>query len=85
MDEPTDPKEVEAQRFSRELLERLNRALQEGRFSHLVVAAAPHFLGLLRAGLNGRLKQAVSVELDKDLSHLERPEQIRGHLPDFLF
>ncbi len=85
MDEPTDPKEVEAQRFAREVLERLNQAFQQKHFHHLVVAAAPHFLGLLRAGLSGGLKKTVSVELDKDLCHLERPEQIREHLPDFLY
>ncbi|MCG5539653.1 MULTISPECIES: host attachment protein [unclassified Halorhodospira] len=85
MDPPTDIKEVESDRFARELVRWLEQAHQQKRFEHLVVAAAPHFLGQVRHHLDGGLKAAISHEVDKDICHLERPEQIRKHLPDFLF
>ncbi len=85
MDDPTDIKEVESDRFARELMRWLGQAHQEGRFQHLVVAAAPHFLGQLRHHLDGTLKQAVTSEINKDVSRLDKPDQIRKHLPDFLY
>ncbi|MBK1735752.1 hypothetical protein CKO15_10775 [Halorhodospira abdelmalekii] len=83
--DPTDVKEVESERFARELVKRLEQAYHEHKFAHLVIAAAPHFLGLIRQQLPRTLRAAISVEIDKDICHLERPEQIRSHLPDFLY
>ncbi len=85
MDPSTDHKEVEAERFARELVQWLEQARQQGRFDHLVVAAAPHFLGQLRHRMGGSLKAAITHEVDKDLCRLERPDQVRKHLPDFLY
>ncbi|MFP4648391.1 MAG: host attachment protein [Halorhodospira sp.] len=85
MEPSTDLKEVEAERFARELVRWLEQAWQQGRFEHLVLAAAPHFLGQIRHYLDNSLRGAVSYEIDKDLCHMERPEQIRKHLPDFLY
>lgn len=80
-----DVKEVEAERFARELVKWLEHSYHEQRFAHLLVAAAPHFLGLLRQRMSKVLHESISAEISKDICHLEKPEQIRSHLPDFLY
>lgn len=47
----TDPKEVEAEKFARELGRRLADHFDAHAFDDLVIAAPPKFLGLLRATL----------------------------------
>lgn len=47
----TDPKEVEAEKFARELSHRLATLWEAHTFEDLVIAAPPKFLGLLRASL----------------------------------
>ncbi len=84
MSEGGELKEVESDRFARELVSWLDDALQQHRFQHLMIAAAPHFLGQIRHHLDGHLKGCLTGEIDKDICHLERPDQVRKHLPDFL-
>ncbi|MCG5548663.1 host attachment protein [Halorhodospira halochloris] len=83
--ESSDVKEVESERFARELVKWLEHSYHEQRFNHLVIAAAPHFLGLLRQNMSKSLHQVISCEISKDICHLTKPEQIRQHLPDFLY
>lgn len=59
-EEGTDPKEVEAQGFARELAGHLNEARRAGRFTHLVLLAEPHFLGILRKQLDKATTQAIA-------------------------
>lgn len=47
----TDPKQVEAQKFARELSRRLSALFVAHVFEDVVVAAPPKFLGLLRSAL----------------------------------
>lgn len=65
----TDPKWVEAQKFARELAARLDSGLQRHAYDHLVVAAPPQFLGLLRHTLSDQVKARLELWLDKDLTH----------------
>ncbi len=77
----TEPKEVEAQKFARELADALEVWLDAE--SRLVLAAPPHFLGLLRATLSGPIAKRVELTLDKDLTQLdprELRERVRGAL-----
>lgn len=81
MEPPTDPKEVEKQRFVRQLAERLTEALTEGRFARLVLVAPPRVLGELRAVLPEKVRAAVVHEVDKDLTWVpvhELPGHLRG-------
>lgn len=76
-EEGTDPKDVEARAFARELADRLHKAHQEGRFKHLVLLADPRFLGELRKHLDGPTAEAVAataaVNLTReDLEHVTR-------------
>lgn len=67
--EPTsDPKDVEAETFARELADKLSHARVEGRFDHLVLVADPRFLGRLRQRLDGDTRQRVVAEVAKELT-----------------
>ncbi|MDY6941800.1 MAG: host attachment protein [Pseudomonadota bacterium] len=70
--------------FARELSRHLTEARHTGDYQHLILIAAPHFLGLLREALDNTVMQHVTLELDLDLMPFESPDQIRQHLPDHL-
>lgn len=78
MDEKVQPKEEEAIRFAKEVAETLRKHVAD--FDRLVVVAAPHFLGLLRADLDKGVEAKVVTEIDKDLSAMSAAD-IRAHLP----
>jgi len=85
MQESTDPAVTERNRFARHLAERLKSAQHEGIYKHLVIVAAPSFLGALRETLDSGVAKAISVEVAKNVTKVERPEALRPHLPDFLY
>jgi protein required for attachment to host cells len=74
-----DPKEVEAQKFAREL----GAAIEHERYAKpdeaLGLVAPPHFLGLVRAVLGERGGRRVEVSIDKDLAALA-PREIQRRL-----
>jgi protein required for attachment to host cells len=61
----------ETRRFARELAERLDREVASGHSEHLVLIAAPAFLGLLRAALPDQARRAIVHETAKDLTGLD--------------
>lgn len=69
--------------FARQIAKRLGTAHRAGEFDKLVLVSEPAFLGHLRHQFNHELRQAVSQEVDKDLTLLP-PEKIRAQLPDKL-
>lgn len=79
----TDPTEVEAVNFARELAGRLEKARTGGRFARTILVAPPHFLGLLRGAVSGPLENMVEASIDKDYTKLdpqELEERLRGQL-----
>ena len=64
----TDPKEVEAQKFARELAAVLERGLLDHAYERLVVVAPPHFLGTLRRTVTHQVEKKLEVTIDKDLT-----------------
>ncbi len=70
MSERTDPKEVEAEVFARQLAEVLHQGNTHNRFERLVLIAPPHFLGLLRSTIDPQVAKRVVLSLDKDYTHL---------------
>jgi protein required for attachment to host cells len=74
MEPDTDPQEVEAGRFAQELAELLERRLNEGRYDRLLIAAPPHFLGLLRARIGDRVRQRIAVSVDHDYTWVRAPQ-----------
>lgn len=81
MEPPTDPKEVEKQRFARELASTLEAADKEGRFDRLLLVAPPKMLGELRDILSQKIKEKIYKEVDKDLTWVSVHE-LPGHLRD---
>lgn len=81
--ECAEPRRNEALTFARELTEHLRLSRVQGLFDRLYIAAAPAFLGLLRARLDSPTAQLVVNEVSKDLTQLA-PDAIRKHLPERL-
>lgn len=82
--EPTsDPRELAQREFAQDLAAELSRADDDGALDHLVLVAPPKMLGDLRSSLDGRLRDKVIGELDKDLAKLKIHE-LPGHLSDIL-
>ncbi|MCC6624750.1 MAG: host attachment protein [Deltaproteobacteria bacterium] len=70
----TDPHDIEADRFARELAEMLTTARAERRFERLVLVAPPAFLGRLRAELDGPCGRSIVAEIAHDWTTLSTDE-----------
>ncbi|MEQ6884535.1 host attachment protein [Salicola sp. Rm-C-2C1-2] len=81
MEEHTEPKEVEAQKFARELADNLEHSRNQGQVEKLYIAAPPKFLGELRKHMKPELKAIVAEEIGKDLSQMN-PREMRKHFPE---
>ncbi|MGM0450749.1 MAG: VLRF1 family aeRF1-type release factor [Pseudomonadota bacterium] len=81
MEEHSEPKEVEAQRFAKELAENLEKARNQGELEKLYIAAPPKFLGELRKHMKPELKAIVVEEIGKDFSQMSARE-LRKHFPE---
>jgi protein required for attachment to host cells len=69
-----DLKETEARIFARFLADTLKRKLNEQAFQELVLAAPPHFLGILRGALDESVPRCVVASFDKDYTTLNARE-----------
>jgi protein required for attachment to host cells len=67
----TEPKEVEAQKFARELAHFLEAQLNQHAYDKLLIVAPPHFLGVLKGCLSTQVDKHVETTLPKDLTHLD--------------
>ncbi|WP_294636518.1 host attachment protein [uncultured Aquabacterium sp.] len=72
-------KHKEAGTFAASVADRLQEALQQGRYERLILIAAPRFLGLLRKVLSPAVSALIHRELDKDLIH-ESHEELAARL-----
>jgi protein required for attachment to host cells len=68
------PAEHQTENFARDVAAFLLKAHQDGRFRHLILAAAPEFLGVLRKLLDTKVSGAVSVTINKDYTQLKADE-----------
>jgi protein required for attachment to host cells len=82
-EQPTDPKQHEADSFAHRVTQYLEDAHNVHRFEQLLIVASPAFLGLLRNNLPEQIKKLVCFELDKDFT-MQSAADIRQHLPQFL-
>jgi protein required for attachment to host cells len=74
MEDPTDPKEVEAQAFARSLAAELEKGLNQNRFERLTLVAPPHFLGLLRGSVSEQVVKRIQQSINKDYTQLAARE-----------
>jgi protein required for attachment to host cells len=75
----TDPTDVEAEHFARELSNKLQHAFDQQTFDRLIVAAPPRFLGVLRGIVSKPVQRAVIASIDKDYTHAD-PDEIEKRL-----
>ena len=73
----TDPKEVEAQKFARELAALLEKGLNAHAYERLFLVAPPHFLGTMRDTMSTQVSKHLEATVDKDLTHMTVPEITR--------
>lgn len=64
--DPEDPKHYEAERFASELADELDKGRTSKAYRRLVLVAAPHFHGLLKAQLNEHTLAMVENHINKD-------------------
>ncbi len=83
--EHTPARKHEAERFAHKLADHLDKNLYNQNFEKLVLVASPGFLGTLRQKLSDRLRKALASEMDKDLSHLDKAEEVRKRLPEYMW
>jgi protein required for attachment to host cells len=75
----TDPKDVEAIKFARDLSDALSKGLDDRGYDELIVAAPPRFLGMLRETVSEQVRRRMVREIDKDLSLLP-PREIEKRI-----
>jgi protein required for attachment to host cells len=75
-----DPKAHEIDKFAKALAQRLEQGRTHDEYDHLVLIAAPAFLGVLRETLDKQVLHHVALSMDKDLSQMSADE-LRARLP----
>lgn len=75
MDYRTPPREVEAQRFAREVAELLRLARTRNEYDELILVAAPAFLGELRGVFDDTVSRSVRAAIAKDYTQ-QRPDDV---------
>jgi protein required for attachment to host cells len=79
----TDIKKQQSLEFARDIVKQLKKTRMSHPFYSLVLIVPPKFLGTLRQELGDNLRNCISYELDKELTHMSA-EEIRHHLPTIL-
>lgn len=74
--EPTNPKELEAERFARELAQELDNRRLNAPWRDVFIVAEPHFQGLVNKYLSRSLHQMVT-SIEKDYTHLPQRDLVR--------
>ncbi|MFQ5581555.1 MAG: host attachment protein [Mariprofundaceae bacterium] len=72
--ESTDPREYESEQFARELADKLEHGRATNQFGRLLLAAPPHFHGMLNKHINGHLSKLVSGHVEKDYTKVADDE-----------
>lgn len=74
MSQSESARDHQANAFARDVASYLNQAITDNVISHIVVVAAPKFLGRLRAELSDGASRAVVLEAPKNLTNLDANE-----------
>jgi protein required for attachment to host cells len=79
----TDAKDYENMGFAKRIAGFLDNSRKDDRCKNLVIVAAPGLLGNLRGEMNDQTRKMITLELAKNLSHLNAND-IRRHMPEYL-
>ena len=80
----TDPKQHEHETFARELAQHIEQGRNSNKYQRLIVAAEPHFRGLLNSTFSTQVRSLISKSLDKDYTKATGKE-LTGHLEKFIY
>lgn len=80
----TDPRQYEHENFARELAQHVEKGRTNNQYQRLIVAAEPHFRGLLNTTFSGQVKSLISECLDKDYTKATDKE-LATHLEKFIY
>ncbi|WP_133137944.1 host attachment protein [Legionella rowbothamii] len=72
--QPSDPKEIQIEAFSRHVAEELNKDRNIDAYNKLIVVAPPHMNGILFQHLNKHVKTLVTHNIKNDVLNLKEPE-----------
>ncbi len=78
-EDTSDPKQVEANNFAYQLATALDAGRVNNEYQKLIVAATPHFHGLLNKHCNVHVAALISHHLEKDYTKLKMSE-IKNHI-----
>lgn len=76
-EEPSNPKQVEADRFARELAEKLNKGRIKNQYSNLIIIAPPQFHGLLNKHFNNHVLNLIKTTLEKDYTKVKEHDLVK--------
>jgi len=80
----TDPKQHEHAIFAREIAQHIEQGRTGNHYQRLIVAAEPHFRGLLNNTFSTQVHSLISESLDKDYTKATDKE-LAGHLEKFIY
>lgn len=79
----TDPKELEAEIFARELADKLDASCQQKEFTQMILVSPPHFFGILNKHFSKNLLNHICKTIQKDYTKAPIKE-LESHLKDHL-
>lgn len=77
------PREEEREHFAKEIAHFLEHSAGEKKFTHLILCAEPHFLGLLHQEFSHSLKQHIHLEVQKDY-HQKTIKELEAFLEEWV-
>lgn len=80
----TDPKQHEHEIFAREIAHHIEHGRTGNQYQRLIVAAEPHFRGLLNNTFSTQVHSLISESLDKDYTKATQKE-LSGHLEKYIY
>lgn len=73
-DPRTTPRDVEEEKFAREVASFLDKSRAVNEFDQLIIAASPNFLGNLRQRVSDQVTKCIVETVNKDYSRLPKEE-----------
>lgn len=77
--EPTDPKEHEADAFALQLAKYLEEEKSHKHYEDLILVSSPSFSGMLNSHLSPKIKKVVSLNIEKDYTK-DSDKDLEKHL-----
>ena len=80
----SDPKQHEHELFAREIAHHIEQGRTSNQYQRLIIAAEPHFHGLLNNLFSSQVRSLISENLEKDYTKATQKELCR-HLEKYVF